>query len=513
MCEALVAARAGDEERLRQIMVTGNQPAGAAAAQNVPYSVSLMPGMTEADLADPGPSVSLCFDYVNNSACTRLRNGQTCKYRHLPQTHPDVIKDKLRQGKLTPQIAAQLLTSAGHADAIPAVVGSAAAVAVAMSAASAALGVGATTDVSLSSGLSASLPPTLQATPTSSSNPTPAAPSDPMAAAALMGASAGGAAMMPGLPPDPGPGAQLCFDFINRGMCSRLQRGESCRYRHLPPTHPDVIADRIRNGKSPGMMPNQPMGNYVSILAQQGATMHGLGAAGAMPMPTMSAMMAVNGNALMMGGAQSAALSNGGARREGSPRSDDNGERFRARDREREERRRRDSDRRDGYHERRDYDDYYRRRDRRGHDDERRECEPSHKPAIARPAAPGDLSATSPSPFARPLTLPPHPAPGATMTGATTTVGATTIGVESAIRTTDGTTIDGITIGDRTSDAIVSTTGVAPSRPIGGARTIAVPTTTRRATAAGHRRPQPRRRHSRRPPGSDSESRAGGVHQ
>ena len=101
--EALVAARAGDEERLRQIMVTGNQPAGAAAAQNVPYSVSLMPGMTEADLADPGPSVSLCFDYVNNSACTRLRNGQTCKYRHLPQTHPDVIKDKLRQGKLTPQ--------------------------------------------------------------------------------------------------------------------------------------------------------------------------------------------------------------------------------------------------------------------------------------------------------------------------------------------------------------------------------------------------------------------------
>ena len=64
--------------------------------------------------------------------------------------------------------------------------------------------------------------------------------------------------------------------------------------------------------------------------------------------------------------------------------------------------------------------------------------------------------------------------------------------MESAIRTTDGTTIDGITIGDRTSDAIVSTTGVAPSRPIGGARTIAVPREVNAGTArevegtAGH---------------------------
>ena len=57
-----------------------------------------------------------------------------------------------------------------------------------------------------------------------------------------------------GFLPDPGPGHQLCFDFVNRAVCSRLQKGEVCRYRHLPPHHPEVIADKIRQGKSPGVV-------------------------------------------------------------------------------------------------------------------------------------------------------------------------------------------------------------------------------------------------------------------
>ena len=47
------------------------------------------------------------------------------------------------------------------------------------------------------------------------------------------------------------PGDPICFEFINSGACGRLQRGEACRYRHLEPTHPDVVADRVRQGKLP----------------------------------------------------------------------------------------------------------------------------------------------------------------------------------------------------------------------------------------------------------------------
>ena len=78
----------------------------AAAAPPVPPPLqSLLPGQTEEDLPDPGPTASLCFDYINNMQCTRLRMGQTCKYRHLPPTHPDVIADRVKQGKMTPQAA------------------------------------------------------------------------------------------------------------------------------------------------------------------------------------------------------------------------------------------------------------------------------------------------------------------------------------------------------------------------------------------------------------------------
>lgn len=48
---------------------------------------------------------------------------------------------------------------------------------------------------------------------------------------------------------DPGPGTPLCLDFINKGACQRLNFGQGCRYRHLPPSHPDVVADRLRRGQ------------------------------------------------------------------------------------------------------------------------------------------------------------------------------------------------------------------------------------------------------------------------
>ena len=43
----------------------------------------------------------------------------------------------------------------------------------------------------------------------------------------------------------------ICFEYTNTGVCGRLQRGEQCRYRHLENTHPDVVGDRVRQGKLP----------------------------------------------------------------------------------------------------------------------------------------------------------------------------------------------------------------------------------------------------------------------
>ena len=108
----------------------------------------------------------ICFEFTNTGVCSRLNSGQICRYRHLQADHPDVIADKVRQGKLPPS--------------------------------------------ALESGL---------------------APAEP------------------GIPPDPGQGAQLCFDFINSGKCARLASGAGCKYRHLPQGHPEVIADKVRQGK------------------------------------------------------------------------------------------------------------------------------------------------------------------------------------------------------------------------------------------------------------------------
>jgi len=57
------------------------------------------------------------------------------------------------------------------------------------------------------------------------------------------------------VPVGPPPGEQrICFPFLNRGSC---ERGAACRFRHLPPDHPDAIADRMRNGGGRGQQPAQ----------------------------------------------------------------------------------------------------------------------------------------------------------------------------------------------------------------------------------------------------------------
>jgi hypothetical protein len=170
---ALAAANAGDVSAVQRAIAAAVPAATAAlAAAALPSGVA----PTEGDLVDPGPGVQLCFDYINNGSCTRLRTGQGCKYRHLAPHHPDVIADKIRQGKLNPAAAAQILQS-GVGAPVP--------------------GLGAGAGAGLAGGLIQSV---------------------------LAGAAAPPAPVPPagqiGVPPDPGPGNQLCFDFVNR--CVRV---------------------------------------------------------------------------------------------------------------------------------------------------------------------------------------------------------------------------------------------------------------------------------------------------
>jgi hypothetical protein len=147
--------------------------------------------------------------------------------------------------------------------------------------------------------------------------------------------------------PDPGPGVQLCFDFVNKGTCSRIARGDICRYRHLAPNHPDVIADKVRQGKPPGALPTPPMGNYTEHLAMQGAAAQ------------LAANLAAQADAPRGFG--------------GGGGGDNSGERFRQRDRLRRERS-------DGYGRGAEVDRHgYERHDRHDPDRDRRERERDHE--------------------------------------------------------------------------------------------------------------------------------------
>lgn len=40
--------------------------------------------------------------------------------------------------------------------------------------------------------------------------------------------------------------AKICFEFLNRRVCSRNQEMKICRFKHLLPEHPDAIQDRLK---------------------------------------------------------------------------------------------------------------------------------------------------------------------------------------------------------------------------------------------------------------------------
>ena len=200
----------------------GKLPPSAIAGGLAPgagFAAGAAPGVDPTTgLSDPGPQAQLCFDFINNGQCSRLVSGQGCRYRHLPPTHPDVIADRIRTGKMNPAMAGAALagTGLGGADA------------------------------------------SVQAAVLMATRGATMAPSIGVSGG---GAVADGAFAQAALAmPDPGPGVQLCFDFINRGMCSRLVRGENCRYRHLAANHPDVIADKIRQGEGAGLAPHRADG-------------------------------------------------------------------------------------------------------------------------------------------------------------------------------------------------------------------------------------------------------------
>ena len=204
-------------DKVRQGKLPPSAIAGGAAGPASPGIVGAGVDPTTG-LSDPGPQAQLCFDFINNGQCSRRVSGQGCRYRHLPPTHPDVIADRIRTGKMNPAMAGAALagTGLGGADA------------------------------------------SVQAAVLMATRGATMAPSIGVSGG---GAVADGAFAQAALAmPDPGPGVQLCFDFINRGMCSRLVRGETLLDdRHLAANHPDVIADKIRQ-EGAGLAPHRADG-------------------------------------------------------------------------------------------------------------------------------------------------------------------------------------------------------------------------------------------------------------
>ena len=170
-------------------------------------------GTTANGLHEGKPGDPICFEYINGGVCNRLARGEVCRYRHLVKTHPDVVADRVRNGKLPPAA----LDAAQRGDHIT------------------------LKHLMQQAGL---------ATQTVASGAAAAAVTAPPGAPPR---PAGMQQLLPGQPeadlPDPGPTVSLCFEYINAHQCTRLRTGQFCKYRHLPPTHPDVIADRVRNGK------------------------------------------------------------------------------------------------------------------------------------------------------------------------------------------------------------------------------------------------------------------------
>ena len=61
------------------------------------------------------------------------------------------------------------------------------------------------------------------------------------------------------------PEARLCFPFLNKGVC---ERGTACRFRHVPPDHPDAVADRVQRSALGYNQPKSSSDTYNDVAQQ-----------------------------------------------------------------------------------------------------------------------------------------------------------------------------------------------------------------------------------------------------
>merc|ERR1740117_758486 len=166
----------------------------------------------------------ICFPFLNSGSC---KFGDTCKYRHLAQDHPDAIADKERQmnrrnAQTVPTSNQGFMGGQGVRDSGPICF------------------------------------PFLNKGSCDKENCRfrHLTPDHPDAVADAM--RQGRYDKIPShVNPmvDQNPNAKqnetrICFTFLNKGSCDK----ESCGFRHLLAGHPDAVADRMKRGQAPGAM-------------------------------------------------------------------------------------------------------------------------------------------------------------------------------------------------------------------------------------------------------------------
>ncbi len=205
-------------------------PDAPAEAADAPRSTSPAPSKQFATAATDG-EMRICFPFLNRGFC---QYGESCKYRHLAQDHPDAIADRLRTG-YTERLVGLAISRDGEATkAAPPAVPS---------------------ESSDSAGPSARICfPYLnhgKCDREGTCRFRHLAQDHPDAVADRM--RTGDYDKIPRhVNPmiDQNPNAQpteqrICYSFLNKGSCAR----EGCTFRHLLPAHPDAVADRVRNGQ------------------------------------------------------------------------------------------------------------------------------------------------------------------------------------------------------------------------------------------------------------------------
>jgi len=177
-------------------------------------------------------SQRICFPYLNHGYCQR---GAECKFRHLEQDHPDAIADRIRTGhvnKLTGMVAPEKLQEMKKQV--------------------------------TQSNLSSSGPICFGFLNTGRCDhgdhckyrhigqDHPDAIADRVRRGEFHKIPPG-VNPFPDENPNVAPGeTRICFPYLNQGKCEK----PGCTFRHLPPTHPEAIADRARNGRGPAPGPS-----------------------------------------------------------------------------------------------------------------------------------------------------------------------------------------------------------------------------------------------------------------